>query len=195
MDEFKALWQDQTAPAELDDPTLQSIDRFQKRSRRHKIALFISLPATTIYLGVMIWLYSEFWFNLGIVVCVGAMGYFLYAFQRLQSMVQPVDSPRKSRAFAEANLKQLQASRQFAKRTFPVYAILLGMGLTISSIGLFARIPFPERWWYHFLYLIVLGGFFALVGWLSRRAFERKFAPLERQLERVLEEGREKSED
>ncbi len=192
FEDLQQLWQSQSAPVELDAATREGIDRFHRRTRISKRVLYITMPATVAYLGLMIYLYGSFWYTLGIVVTMAAIGFFLFAFQKYQRLLRPIHQPKDTRAFALAHLDQLEASDRFARRTFPPYALILLIGLSLSIVGFIEDRTLGERILFHAVYAGGLSAFFYGIWCVTQRRWKRKFGGLKGRLEAVLaeEEGK-----
>ena len=175
-------------PADL--PLLGSLKNLERRMRRRD--RLKTAAVGLIILSMLLFLLGQGEISLlggiGLGTVAAATLWFLSLYWRLQFRLPAKDLDLPAREFIPRALDRLQAARRLFQRHFPVYVLLLLVGLNLFYLGDLTDLPPGTRW---LLHLTMTGALLAAAAWgmrLRARRFQRENRPLIEELEAV---GRE----
>lgn len=186
FEDIQGIWQTQSAPVELEASILQQIEAYRKKIRRSKLGMYISLPATIVFILSMILVEDNPYYVSGILISVVAMILAMIQYKRLGPVDTPKEPGNDSASFVRHQLEQFKAHKRFKQRFMPYYFALLFIGQMVSAAAFVEDRSLTYKIIYFSCYAVGVSIVFATIYYFSRRRYRKKWGPLRSKLLEML---------
>lgn len=188
FEDIQGLWQSQETPQGLDEATMKVVRQFERKVRRDKFMLWVTLPLTCAFILILAFWYGDPLYAVGIGINILAMVLFLFHFRKIKAPGKAHAPEEATGDFLRHNLSVLWDYKRMARRITPVYGGLLVLGQVVS----FASFLKDQEIWTQvgicLAYALGLSLFFLFTYYLYMRKWNRKWKPLMEKLEQELGE-------